>query len=239
MPICHIHNYKYGSLAFKDKEGCKHFFNSNTNTYQEYVNDEFRKYFVPKTNILDVGSNIGIFTVSFSKIASDCKVHSFEAVSTTRKLLTKSVELNKLENIDIYDFGLSDENKKININIDCDNLGNSSISQDLHEIDKMKNLPLRNVKKKVIEVKKLDDLKIDNISFIKVDIQEHELEFLKGAKETLKNNNATVILEIPRRSEIEIKIHDDCVKLMKELGYNHYRICIGASKDYIFRKDSF
>ena len=103
----------------------------------------------------------------------------------------------------------------------------------------MKNLPLRNIKKKKIEVKKLDDLKIDNISFIKVDIQEHELEFLNGAKETLKRNDTTVILEIPRRNENEIKIHDNCVKLMKELGYNHYRICQGASKDYIFRKKEF
>jgi len=239
MPICHIHNYKYGYLAFKDKEGCTHFFNSNPNTYQEYVNDEFRNYVVPKTNILDIGSNIGIFTVSFAQIASDCKIHSFEAVSTTRKLLTKSVELNKLENIQLYNFGLSDENKTVTINIDCDNLGNSSISQNLHEIDKMKNVHLRNVKKKKIEVKKLDDLKIDNISFIKIDIQEHELEFLNGAKETLKNNNATVILEIPRRNENEIKIHNDCVELMKEIGYNNYRICQGASKDYIFRKDSF
>lgn len=227
------HTYKYGYLAFKDKSGCLSFFNKNPNIYQEYINDEFKKYYVPNTNILDIGSNIGIFTVSFSKIALDCEIHSFEPVNITNKLLTKSIELNEIKNVKIYNCGLSDDNRKVKINVHIKNLGNSSINQNYEHI------PVEEVTTENIKIKKLDDLKINNISFIKVDIQEHELDFLKGAKETLKNNNATIILEIPIRNEHEIKIHNKCVKLMKEYGYNHYRICNNANKDYIFRKSPF
>ena len=223
-----IYNYKYGKLAFKNSSGYKAFFNDSL-VYQEHINEQFRKYFVPKTNILDVGANVGMFTVSFSKIAPDCKIHSFEPVDITRKLLHKSIELNELNNVELYNFGLSNENKEVTIQVDLENLGNSSINGYLSRNKEM-------VKENIL-VKKLDDLKIDNISFIKVDIEKHELEFLNGAKETLKKNNATVILEIPTRNKFEIDNHNECVNLMKNLGYIHYMNCPGSTKDYIFRKE--
>lgn len=222
-----ITTYKYGKLAFINESDKNFFFKKDT--YQEYINDEFKKYYIPKSNILDVGSNVGIFSVSFAKIANDCTIHSFEAVDLTRKLLTKSKELNKLDNIKIYNFGLSDQNKKIKINIDPNRLGNSSINQNFSSN--------KSAISEIVEVKKLDDLNLNNISFIKIDIQEHEYQFLKGSMKTLKNNNAVIILEIPKRNKHEIKIHNKCVELMKSLEYIYYRICNGASKDYIFSKN--
>lgn len=223
-----IKEYKYGKLAFINESDKSYFFKENS-TYQEYINDEFKKNYRPKSNILDVGSNVGIFSVSFANIAKDCTIHSFEAVKITRELLEVSKNLSQADNIKIYDFGLSEKNCTSIINIDPNRLGNSSISQDFSNLD--------GAIKEEINLKKLDDLKLNNISFIKVDIQEHEYEFLHGAVETLKNNDAVIILEIPLRNPHEIKIHKKCVKLLKKLGYIYMRRCINASKDYIFSKN--
>ena len=48
----------------------------------------------------------------------------------------------------------------------------------------------------IVEFVKLDDLNIKNISFIKVDIEGHELEFLEGAKETIDRERPAIVLEI-------------------------------------------
>ena len=60
----HIYDYKYGKLVFKNKTNRNEFFKTSKKTYQEYINDVFKKYYKVKTNILDVGANVGIFTIS-------------------------------------------------------------------------------------------------------------------------------------------------------------------------------
>ena len=134
----------------------------------------------------------------------------------------------------MYDFGLGDKDELININIDESNLGNSSIIHNFNSMDKNDS----SNGKELIQIKKLDDLNIKNISFIKIDIQEYEYQFLIGAKNTLINNNVVIIIEIPTRNKYEINIHNKCVELLKSYGYKYYKNCRDKkrSKDFIFRK---
>ena len=94
-----------------------------------------------------------------------------------------------------------------------------------------------NIVHRDVELKTLDSLNLTNISFIKVDIERHELYFLEGAKNTLINNNATLILEIPCRDDEELKFYNKCVELMKSYGYIFYKNIF--DKDYVFRKEDF
>jgi FkbM family methyltransferase len=221
------HKYLYGHLYFINKSDAKFFFFNKKKkklspTYQEYINDTLKIYYKPNTNILDIGSNIGIFSLSFAKLAPECKIHSFEPVSITNKLLNKTIETNNINNVEIYNYGLGDKNEEVIINIDPNRLGSSSIKQNLK----------KNTEK--ILIKRLDDINIENISFIKVDIQEYEYEFLLGAKETLKNNNIVLILEIPTRNNYEIDIHNRCDKFLNSLNYIKYKKI--GSKDWLFIK---
>jgi FkbM family methyltransferase len=178
---------------------------------------------------LDVGANVGIFTISFSKISKNCMIHSFECDQETFNYLEETVKKNKENNVKIYNFGLSDQNKESIMNCSLIKPGINSLTLDL---SKSSNIVQKNVK-----LKTLDSLNLTNISFIKVDIERHELYFLKGAKNTLINNNATVILEIPCRNEEEIELHNNCVELMKSYGYKFYKKIV--DKDYVFRKEEF
>lgn len=234
--MSYIKKYLYGDIVFLNSEQSSLLF-KDSDTYQEYINDYLKKYYKSNSNIIDVGSNVGIFTISFAKIANNCNIHSFEAVTKTRKLLKETVKINNLKNVTMYDFGLGDKDELININIDESNLGNSSIIHNFNSMDKNDS----SNGKELIQIKKLDDLNIKNISFIKIDIQEYEYQFLIGAKNTLINNNVVIIIEIPTRNKYEINIHNKCVELLKSYGYKYYKNCRDkkrnkGSKDFIFRK---
>jgi FkbM family methyltransferase len=213
--------YKYGILCFPTKIQARKFIRKN-GTYQEYINIYAKEYVRENSVVLDIGSNIGIFTVSFSKLFPSCQIHSYKPVSYTFSHLSKSVKINKCDNVVLNKFAVSDTNDEQIIHWKKQNLGASSITQKMGD------------KKETISTKKLDDLNLSNISFIKVDVQEHELNVIEGARETLIQNDLAIVLELPMRNKKEINIHNKCVKFMKSIGYD-YSLKIGI-KDFIFRK---
>ena len=54
---------------------------------------------------------------------------------------------------------------------------------------------------KSIRVKafRIDDLKLEDVSFVKIDVEGHELAVLEGAKETLKKHRPSILLEAEER----------------------------------------
>ena len=177
---------------------------------------------IPNSLVLDVGSNVGMFAVSFSKLFSNCIIHSFECTPLTVKCLEANIKENKCKNVVVHDFGLSDKNEETAISFIENNLGASSITQSFG-------------RKVEIKTKTLDELNLSNISFIKVDIQDHELHFIKGAEQTLVDNNPIIVFEFPSRTKAEVKLFSRCVKLLKRVGFWH-RKQIG-SKDWAFSKE--
>ncbi len=66
----------------------------------------------------------------------------------------------------------------------------------------------------------LDDLNLINIGYIKVDVEGHELEFLKGAKETIKYNKPTMVLEVNSGALVRAGTSDkEVLDMIHSLGY--------------------
>lgn len=131
--------------------------------------------------VVDAGANLGLFSVLSGNIIGDSgKVFAFEPVSKTRNILQQNIEINNVLNCKIIDFALGNSNKDVEIFIDDNNLGASSIA--------IKN---KNKKRKeAIKQIKLDDFveqnQISKIDFIKADIEGAERDMLKGAERTIK-----------------------------------------------------
>jgi FkbM family methyltransferase len=221
----YIQKYKYGDLYFYSQNEAEKFFLKN-NVYQEYINDMYKKYHRPNSIILDIGANIGIFTVSFAQLDNTCSIYSFEPIDTIYNYLEKNIEVNKLKNVKLFNYGISDKLEETEIKFTYNNWGGSSITQKFDN----KEYEIKNINTITI-----DSLNLTNVSFIKVDVQDHELFVIKGAAETLKNNNVKIILELPNRNEYENKLYNDCINVMNSYGYI-YRKQI-ASKDHIFSKN--
>lgn len=136
--------------------------------------------------VLDLGAWIGDFSAYACK--KGATVYSFEPSEENRILLEKTVELNK-ENagkIIIVPFGVGDENKTINFNLNKSHMASSTFITDDRSFITTQ-----------VAVVKLDDWVQENnlnIDFIKADIEGFERYMLKGAVNILKTQQPVLSL---------------------------------------------
>lgn len=156
--------------------------------FGEYETKLVKDLVKPGMTVVDVGANIGYFTVIFSKLVGNTgKVYAFEPDPYNYDILSKNIKLNNLSNVILIPKALSNFPGKIKLFLDKTNLGNMSfaaqnISDDGGEIE--------------VEAVTLDSyLGGQKVDFIKIDVQGAEGLVLGGAKNTLNNNHLKILTE--------------------------------------------
>jgi len=134
--------------------------------------------------MLDIGSHTGTYAISLSKYNKS--VYCFEPQKMTYYALCGSVALSNLQNVVCLNYGLgSKEQCGTNSLKIVSNDGGGSSLHDSH---------LEVLREEEIEIRTLDSFELENISFIKMDVEDNELYVLLGALETLKKSNYPKIL---------------------------------------------
>ena len=151
----------------------------------------FNKIDTQKSVCLDIGSNIGNHTLYFAQFFN--QVYSFEPHPEIFELLKFNVRKSK--NVKVFQFGLSNKNDEMIIATDQDTSYGSSSLRNKVNLKFEKSADIFNV-----QVKRFDDFfnKINeenNISFVKLDVENHELKALQGMKKTLKQNSPIICFE--------------------------------------------
>lgn len=147
---------------------------------------EWCKQFCSKDKVfLDIGAHSGTYTISLADNSKE--VYSFEPQKMTYYSLCGSVALSDKQNVSCFQVGLGSPEQvgKQTLKIVSHDGGGSS----LHSTKGI-------LREETIEIKTLDEYGIENIGFIKMDVEENELFVLKGALETIRKNNwPTIIFE--------------------------------------------
>jgi FkbM family methyltransferase len=144
---------------------------------------------------LDIGANVGYFTLLMAKLTGKAgKVFSFEPTPTVFNCLDSNVSINKLENVKTIMKGLSN----------CENgmlmFQYQSGYDTLNSLKRVKWLEDRGVafNETEIEVTTIDDFASLNdikvIDFIKIDVEGNELNVIKGMKRIITNNPQMILL---------------------------------------------
>lgn len=181
---CHHYLLPFNNLSYHVSHGL---FESNL--------IEWCKQFCDKTkSILDIGAHTGTFALSLANYCD--KVYAFEPQRMTYYALCGSVALSSIENVECLNYGLGSQKqvgKQVLKIVSIDGGGSS-----LHAT---KNI----IKEEQITIKTLDSLELcDDISFIKMDIEENELQALQGAITTIKLNKNPPILFESNHSNTEL-----------------------------------
>ena len=137
-------------------------------------------------DFVDVGGFIGDSAIIFEKEFCDKNIYSFEPTKENFTLMKQTIKLNNAKRIIPLNLGLGSEKSQMQINI----LGSgSSVCLDYgFKGDK-----------EIVEMTTLDDFVRENnleIGFIKVDIEGFEMEFLKGAKESICTQKPAMLISI-------------------------------------------
>ena len=151
---------------------------------------------------LDIGSYIGYYSLFFKYIKN---VHAFEPNKENFKQLQENIRINNT-NINIHNIACSQfSTDKVIWFTNRNKMGGSTIyNENDPELLKYKK---KDLKFETIKAKRLDevlDIKNKNL-LIKIDVERHEIDVLKGACEKiLKNNNVVMQIEIQEDLKNEI-----------------------------------
>ncbi len=140
-------------------------------------------HYLNSGNFIDIGANIGYYSLIFSKLAgSKGVVLSFEPERDNLSLLKKNLLYNHCNNVKIYDCALADVVGKANLSLykPC-NRGRHSllaldVNQGYQEIDC----------KRLDDILSSPDLNEMEFDLLKIDIEGYEYFALRGAKNSLK-----------------------------------------------------
>lgn len=200
----------------------KFWLNSNQSLwlYRNYIMDwnEFnfiKKVVKPNDTIFDVGSNIGVYSLWFSKyVGTSGKIFAFEPDNDNISRFRELVALNNIKTINISPFAVSDKDGKLYFTKNKDN-ENQITDQDSKE-DKIE-----------IESVSLDKFcrqkNIDRIHYLKIDIEGAEYLAFKGAEYLLSNNKIDVIQFEINNHIMKFDIDPiDLVKYLQKFNYDLY-----------------
>ena len=178
---------------------------------------------------IDVGANSGLYSMVVAKNDCKIKIKSFEPIKKTILKFKENIQLNKnLNNIEIFEFGLSNKNSELLMKSlkkkNYIQTGGFGVAQS-GEI-------LNNLHTEYAEFKKGDDIfSLENKNIIlKIDAEGHEKEVIQGLENNLNKNS--ILLQI----EIFDKNFDVMNNILKDKNFNQiHMIKSDGKKDYYYK----
>jgi FkbM family methyltransferase len=144
----------------------------------------------PGMTIIDVGAHIGYYTLIFAKCVGPAGcVLSFEPLPGNFALLQKNVQLNKLQNVQLFNQAVFSRTEGITITVDDDqpNPGSGSMYN------------AKGVRQYQVDAISLDDFCKKSAlrpDVLKMDVEGAEYDVLMGATETISRYRPKLLIEL-------------------------------------------
>jgi len=171
--------------------------------------------------VLDVGANIGYYTIMFSKlVGTNGSVRAVEPISKNFTLLKENIALNNSHNVAAYQLALSEKTCKSTLFV--------SKQSNLSSMTKNQYTQAGSID---VECLSLDEFIKKfcggNVDFIKMDVEGHEYEILMPSKRIHQAKSLSMFVEIHPALIGKAKT----TELLKHLKNSGFRLLIGF-RDY-------
>ena len=173
--------------------------------------------------LIDIGANMGYCSLLMSRtVGEDGKVFAIEPSERDFLRLVDNVNLNKLNNVNVYRLAISDISGEVEISIASEE--RSSLNTLGTEFS---NRGIEKIRTEKVEATTLDRFveqeEIDKIDVIKMDIEGSEFKALLGAKDSIEMFRPTLILGINKNSlKANGSSTEDIEKILRDFRYKMY-----------------
>jgi FkbM family methyltransferase len=149
-----------------------------------------RRHLRSDSIFLDVGANIGWFTIVASTIVGERgRIHAFEPLPDTAAHLKQTIEANELEAlVTVHELALSatDGEGFINWSKGTDNPGGSFATTQL----------MNGFESVRIAFRTLDSLALGRVDFVKLDVEGSEMNVMRGGEKTILGSRPVMLAEV-------------------------------------------
>lgn len=179
---------------------------------------------MPTTGVvLDCGANFGYNSVVMSKYSStDVRLICFEPQRRILEQLDLNLKTNGIVNYELHckclgeTSGISVQLNPVNYDAHWINIGDTSIGSG----------------GEYSETLAIDDLSLEDVKFMKIDVQGYELFLLRGALDTIRRCKPHLFIELEAHQLIKFGVlKEDVISLLKELDYAIFNVNLASYKD--------
>jgi len=197
---------KYGTFSYFTED---EFVGKSLALYGEFSEPEVDvmcKLVKPGDTVLDIGANVGALTVPMAQVVGPTgRVIAWEPQPETYALLKKNIEQNDLDNVTLHNCGVGAKNDTIAMfdlsKIHGFNYGGVPLGQG----------------DRTAWVETIDELNLDNVSYMKIDVEGMEPAVIEGASETIRRCRPFLYVENDHGENSQ-----RLVSMIVDLGYRLY-----------------
>lgn len=159
------------------------------NTFEPHMVQLFRALVGPSDVVADVGANIGMTALLFSKLAK--KTYAFEPSPSTYRILSENLSSNGVDNVEPINIGFGENKETLWITFAKNNRSGGYVS------DKIR--PESGHVTEEIHIETLDQFfagRNPSPTFLKIDVEGFEMNVVKGASTFLATHRPVVVMEM-------------------------------------------
>ncbi len=193
--------------------------------FEEEEQDFVTRFLRPGDVFVDVGANIGLFSViASSRVGSNGRVISFEPASSLRERLSENLCLNSCSNVSVLSYALSDTQESRALSV-CgagfdawSTLASGGTGDRPSKTEMVRCRTLSDVAKETPEVLEA--------CFLKIDVEGWETRVLRGAAEVLRNHVPRVLLiEFSRAPQQQAgSSYEELWNELRKQGFEVFRV---------------
>jgi FkbM family methyltransferase len=162
--------------------------------------DDIIKRFTPKEGdiVVDIGAHIGLYTIISSKrVGANGKVVAIEAHPGNFEMLNSNIKLNQLNNVIPLNYAVYSKETKVKLYLPSGESGFTKYNTIMPN--------WINTREKFVEVNantldyllQLNEIRQEEVNWIKIDVEGAEFEVLKGATNVLsKSKDIAILMEL-------------------------------------------
>jgi len=177
------------------------------------------KELVNNQEFIDLGANIGVYTTYLSPFAK--KTYSFEPVPLSFSLLSLYINKFSLNNVEVHQIAVSDK------------VGSAVIEVPIYEgirnyyranLTKTKTVNSSDMKF-TVQTTTIDSFFVDipnEVSFIKCDVEGHELACILGAQKFIDQHKPAWLIEVSNNPDVPNNPAHKLFEIMENHGYEVY-----------------
>ena len=189
--------------------------------YESHISDQLRTLLKPGDVFVDIGANIGYFTLlGASLVGSQGRIYAFEPLTDNCALIERSVAENSFENVNINPVAIAESRQSFQLDV-------SGFSSNARVIDFTSEAVPGSGPERPVEAFTLDEMmtETERIDVIKMDIEGAEPRAWQGMEQSVNRHRPVLIFEFSPNL-IKVTSHIDHAEFLETVIKKDYDLFI-------------